>query len=150
MVDTALSKSKCLQLLYSLKCGVFFIIKRGIDWWENALLLVGNFEGLMWKIPISLLVKKCPERGSRKKFKSCFFHHPTLLYEKLAHQSTTEILCVWYSNEITNDMHFLSCWDQLWPLEVNFFFYSPLQWCCHSEQALQLYLWQACSNMSLS
>ena len=42
------------------KMWIFFIIKRGIYWWGNWLLLVGNLEGLVGKIPTSLLVKKCP------------------------------------------------------------------------------------------
>ena len=37
-----------------------FIIKKGIYWWGKSLSLVGNLEGLVGKIPTSLLVKKCP------------------------------------------------------------------------------------------
>ena len=49
--------------MYSLKCRFFFIIKRGIAAGGNSLLLVGNLEGLVGKIPTSLLVKKCPVVG---------------------------------------------------------------------------------------
>ena len=52
------------QLTYILS-NVDFIIKRGIYWWENSLLLVGNSEGLVGIFPTSLLVKKCPDLQSK-------------------------------------------------------------------------------------